>query len=112
MCRTRWALRGRVVREKPKRVSTSGRAPRRFTAHTPAGNPDALSPYHRAALDGTTRFLARRTASAVAERLLIDGANNRKIGGRVTKGALRGVPVFTLTLEERATCPRTCVHWL
>lgn len=111
-CGGRLGHRGRHRGPKSERSSTAGKPPRRFTDHTPPGNPDVLSPYHRAALDGTTRFLARRRASAGVDRLLIDGANNRKIGGKVFKGALRGVPVFTLTLEERATCPRSCRHWL
>lgn len=40
------------------------------------------------------------------------GTNNKKIGGPVvTKGRWRGFPVFTLTLEERATCPQHCEQW-
>lgn len=44
-------------------------------------------------------------------RVLKDGINNRKIGSRVTKGRWAGMPIYTLTLEERATCPRSCQHW-
>ena len=40
------------------------------------------------------------------------GTNNKKIGGPVvTKGRWRGYPIFTLTLEERATCPPHCEQW-
>jgi hypothetical protein len=39
---------------------------------------------------------------------LKDGHQSRKIGKFVTKGPRRGWPLFTLTLEERATCPRSC----
>jgi hypothetical protein len=42
------------------------------------------------------------------ERVLIDGINNAKIGNRVTKGPWRGMRIFTLALEERATCPASC----
>lgn len=45
------------------------------------------------------------------KRLLKSGHNSRKIGKTVTKGKLKGFPIFTLTLEERATCPRTCEVW-
>lgn len=45
------------------------------------------------------------------DRLLIDGKNSWKIGDRITKGALKGFPIYTLTLEERATCPDSCRHW-
>ena len=42
---------------------------------------------------------------------LKSGENSAKIGGLIVKGRWRGFPVYTLTLEERATCPRTCHHW-
>lgn len=43
--------------------------------------------------------------------LLVSGENSRKIGGKITKGRLAGQPIYTLTLEERATCPTSCQHW-
>lgn len=44
--------------------------------------------------------------------LLVSGHANVKIGRDVRKGKLfRGYWIYTLTLEERATCPRTCHHW-
>lgn len=43
--------------------------------------------------------------------VLKSGFNSAKIGCEVTKGKWRGFPVYTLTLEERATCPRSCKHW-
>ena len=36
---------------------------------------------------------------------------NKKLGKKVSKGMHKDRPIFTLTLEERATCPRTCGHW-
>lgn len=45
-------------------------------------------------------------------RLLVEGKNNVKLGKRIEKGAWKGMPVFTLTLEERATCPRSCPEWV
>ncbi|MBL3569922.1 hypothetical protein BV509_01045 [Rhodovulum sulfidophilum] len=45
------------------------------------------------------------------EAVLKNGAMNAKIGGDVLVGRLRGARIFTLTLEERATCPRSCAHW-
>jgi len=41
-------------------------------------------------------------------RILVSGLNSRKIGRVVTKGAMKGFPIFTLTLTERSTCPRDC----
>lgn len=44
--------------------------------------------------------------------MLVSGHVNVKIGRDVRKGRLfRGYWIYTLTLEERATCPRTCSHW-
>lgn len=43
--------------------------------------------------------------------VLKSGYHSSKIGKLITKGKWKGFPVFTLTLEERATCPRTCGHW-
>ena len=45
------------------------------------------------------------------ERVLKPGENSEKIGGRIVKGPWKGFPVYTLTLEERATCPFSCRHW-
>jgi len=44
-------------------------------------------------------------------RVLVSGFNSRKIGKKVTKGAWKDFPIYTLTLEERATCPRDCAMW-
>ena len=44
--------------------------------------------------------------------LLIKKSTNDKLGKKVKKGYYKGFPIYTLTLEERATCPRSCVHWL
>lgn len=42
--------------------------------------------------------------------VLKSGQNSPKIGARVLKGRWLGMPVYTLTLEERATCPVSCRH--
>ncbi|GMG82603.1 hypothetical protein LNKW23_18160 [Paralimibaculum aggregatum] len=44
-------------------------------------------------------------------RILKDGANNSKIGGDVLVGRLKGARIVTLSLEERASCPRSCALW-
>ena len=43
---------------------------------------------------------------------LIKKSTNDKLGKKVRKGHFKGFPIYTLTLEERATCPKSCVHWL
>ena len=39
------------------------------------------------------------------------GEHQRKIGGVILKGRWKGFPAYTLSLEERATCPTSCDHW-
>ena len=43
--------------------------------------------------------------------LLVKKSTNDKLGKKVKKGYYKGFPIYTLTLEERATCPRSCFHW-
>lgn len=43
--------------------------------------------------------------------VLKTGTYSGKLGGRITKGWWKGFPIFTLKLEERATCPRSCSNW-
>lgn len=45
------------------------------------------------------------------EHILVSGHNNIKIGKIVRKGPLRGYWIYTLSLEERKTCPASCQHW-
>tara|TARA_R110000824_G_scaffold3241_1_gene15375 strand:- start:11402 stop:12115 length:714 start_codon:yes stop_codon:yes gene_type:complete len=42
---------------------------------------------------------------------VIKKSTNVKLGKRVTKGKFKGMPIYTLTLEERATCAPSCVHY-
>lgn len=61
--------------------------------------------------EARTKFpKAVRPASAF-KRLLASGHNNIKIGRDVRKGHLRGYWIYTLSLQERATCPISCGHW-
>lgn len=51
-------------------------------------------------------------AVGAVNSVLVSGHCNVKIGRDVRKGKhFRGYWIFTLTLEERATCPRSCEHW-
>jgi len=62
-----------------------------------------------AARHAHTVFPAR--VIAPDQNVLKTGDNQRKLGKVVKKGAWRGFPIFSLTLEERATCPRSCEMW-
>lgn len=68
-------------------------------------------PWSHAILDGATMYPKRRVRADQAGRLLKSGEHSRKIGKTIQKGAWRGMPVYTLSLEERATCPCTCRQW-
>ena len=70
-----------------------------------------LHPSHPALVDGHSIFRSRVFHASVLPRLLIGGHNAAKIGKIILKGKWKGFPVFTLTLEERDTCPRSCRQW-
>jgi len=42
---------------------------------------------------------------------VIKKSKNKKLGKKVTKGIFKNMPIYTVTLEERATCSSTCEHW-
>src|SRR4051812_29502603 len=88
-----------------------GGALRRFTSLKPKGHRVHLNDDHPALVKSQSLFQARVEDQSERPRLLIDGHNSRKIGKRVTKGRYKGFFIFTLTLEERATCPSTCLEW-
>lgn len=89
---------------------TSRTSLRRFEPHKPRGaETGALAEDHPAVVEG--RPLFPTVAVDQSPRLLVSGHNNRKIGKVVQKGAWAGFPIFTLTLPERSTCPRSCEHW-
>lgn len=73
-------------------------------------NPAALLPDHAAVAEARTVYPA--SVREPDGNVLKSGDNQRKIGKKVTKGAWKGFPIFVLTLEERATCPRSCQQYL
>lgn len=85
----------------------------RFAGHVSKGKGHRvdLPSHHPAAAEGRTLFPTRVLSVQGLQNVLVSGANARKIGDRIIKGKWAGYPVFTLTLEERATCPRSCLHW-
>jgi hypothetical protein len=88
-----------------------GGALRRFKMPKPKGARVVLHDHHPASAEARTLFPSRVFDQATLPRLLIGGHNAAKIGKTVRKGRWRGFPIYTLTLEERATCPRTCEQW-
>ena len=53
----------------------------------------------------------RKSEKITTENVLKPGSNNKKLGYKITKGRWKGKYLYSLTLEERATCPRYCHHW-
>lgn len=70
-----------------------------------------LAKDHPAVVEGRTLFRNRVAPVQGSMRFLVSGANNAKIGKTVERGDWAGMPVFTLTLQERATCPRSCEQY-
>lgn len=63
-------------------------------------------------LDATgTRFKHSLVKVNDAGNLLVSCHNNVKIGRDVRKGLFRGYWIYSLSFEERATCPSSCHHW-
>lgn len=63
---------------------------------------------HPALVEGRSLFPSGVTE---AGNILKTGAYQTKIGAAVTKGKWSGMPIYAVTLEERATCPRGCALW-
>ncbi len=84
---------------------------RRFTGVVSSGPRVVLPEYHPAVVKGTPFFPGQVKPAALLERMLISGENSRKLGRIVEKGRWKSFEIFSLTLEERDTCPRSCTEW-
>lgn len=88
------------------------RVQRRFTSATiEPERSGGLLPDHPALAEGRTIFPSQVVGTWESQRFLISGANNTKLGKAVTKGPRAGWPIYQVSLEERATCPRSCGQW-
>lgn len=92
---------------------TMSKPQRRFESHADLAPEKVrgLSADHPAITEGRTLFPTTVVEAKTSPRLLVSGINQRKLGSKVVKGAWKGMPIYTLTLEERATCPTSCSHW-
>jgi hypothetical protein len=90
---------------------TTTSALRRHGSILPNGNGVTIGALHPAYRSGRSIFPSRVFDPDEVQRVLKTGHQSRKIGKTVMKGHRKGWPIFTLTLEERATCPRTCRAW-
>lgn len=62
-------------------------------------------------LEHRTRFPKGVKHHSEFKRLLVSGYENSKIGRTVQKGEFSGYDIYTLSFEERATCPESCLHY-
>ncbi len=70
-----------------------------------------MPPYNHAALIAGRTIYPSTVRAGRDKWALKSAANTAKIGGQILKGKWIGFPAYTLTLEERATCPTSCKHW-
>lgn len=92
-----------------------------FHAPLKPGRVKGLRPDHpaieemRTVFPGRVRdpFVGARRGTAIDAHphVLVTGHNQKKLGAYVEKGAWSGMPIYSLTLEERATCPASCHNW-
>jgi hypothetical protein len=61
--------------------------------------------------EGRTKFTEGVKRVDQLSGLLVSGHSNVKIGRDVRKAKFRGYWIYTLSLEERKTCPASCRHW-
>lgn len=75
-------------------------------------HPKRLNAHAAAIREGRSTFQGMIQPVEGDRNLLVSGHCNIKIGRDVRKGRLfRAYWIYTLSLEERATCPLTCQHW-
>lgn len=66
------------------------------------------------ALKGRTIFLRQVKDPTTSTRLLQPASSNGKLSAgqkTITKGKWKGLPLYSLSMEERKTCPKTCQQW-
>ena len=87
-------------------MSNAVRVTKSRWASRPLDNqPASMPPYNHPALISGHTIYPTTVRAARDDRALKSADNSRKIGGQILKGKWAGFPIFTLTLEERATCP-------
>lgn len=100
-----------TVRRVLKGVAPVGKTKARFAATFDSGRVARLPAINSPALTEKRTLYPGTVVDVLPADILKSGVHASKIGGEVIKGKWRGMPIYTLTLEERATCPTSCGHW-
>lgn len=101
----------KIARQLQTSAGSIYRQARKLGLKTRKRTPHPLSRTHHAVTSAQPRHRRFLVDAETSPGLLVSGKESRKIGRVVTKGAWAGLPIYTLTLAERITCPRSCVMW-
>lgn len=108
-CIPRYA--GLIRKGQIKRRSEGGSIQSRVEPKSLAGAGAKLPPYDHPSLMSARTIYPATVIPPIGNVVLKSGYNSAKIGRFITKGRWKGFEVYTLSLEERATCPKSCQHW-
>ncbi len=86
------------------------RPERRFSGRRAKPYPP-LSNSHPAVVNGHTVYQSMVRSAVPGERVLKSGEHSRKLGSFFSKRPWKHMPIYSMTLEERRTCPRSCAVW-
>lgn len=105
-----------VPRDSPQRAplrarTGNGQRPRRRFSNRGTSVSPPLHHKHPAVVNGMPRYPSQIRSASAAEWVLKSGEHSRKLGSHFSKGSWLGLPIFSLTLSERVTCPRSCKCW-
>lgn len=100
----------KVIQTQDAPIAPKAKPKHRHT-HLGGSRPIKLANDHTAIVNAETAHPHLRRAPSENENILKGGENSRKLGSVVNVGKWNGFPIFSLTLEERATCPNTCEVW-
>jgi hypothetical protein len=97
-------------RSKTKASDRSGQ--RRFSGVENSTGPKIRLPaYDPRSRAGITVFPTTVLPASMRAKIFKSGKESRKLGEIVEKGPWKDMPIFSMTLEERATCPPSCLAW-
>jgi hypothetical protein len=82
--------------------------PRRRFTHRGRKGPLILARNHPAMVEDRPLFPNMVRPASSVDWVLKSGRNSKKLGSHFSKGEWIGLPIYSLSLPERSTCPMTC----